>query len=399
MRRFRFKLKPKADKQYLTVLVTDIRGFSEMAKHINTDLLREFIDEFIYTTYYTLKEFSDQEEENIDLNCFLGDGWLIFFKEPLTAIQVALTLRRKFNELRKRNEDPEIQKLGIGTAIHRGNEIIFGPFGTDIITGVGYDVNLAFRLSDYATKGEILVTHNVYIEIRKKVISILKDPLELRGIHDLQTPWSVLRETKTNEDETCCNFCYEYPYCTWSYDLAFNSRTIVEGSNQGVKSANILLCADRKAEGPIKKREFPDANLIFCGCCEYVEGCLKNIGRAKIEVESNKTIIKERECCYYCDRFYQCSFNWHIGKNNTRRYCCEICEFFSSEDICPIRDFINSNEISKSMRKGDLVNKLGQPISSDENTLVYPITYKRESVAKIEFSIEDNLIKSWTRCS
>ena len=81
----------------------------------------------------------------------LGDGLLLWFREPTTALRSAFALHRGFDAESSATGLPLWIRVGMhhGTALQRGADV------------VGHDVNLAARIVDVAAPGEVLVSDAV----------------------------------------------------------------------------------------------------------------------------------------------------------------------------------------------------------------------------------------------
>lgn len=85
----------------------------------------------------------------------LGDGLLLWFPEPVTALHSAFALHRGFEAESSSRGIPLLIRVGM----HHGRAL---PRGADL---VGHDVNLAARIVDVAAPGEVLVSDTVRAEV------------------------------------------------------------------------------------------------------------------------------------------------------------------------------------------------------------------------------------------
>jgi len=78
----------------------------------------------------------------------LGDGLLLWFDDPCTAVRSSLTLQERFNEESFEEDIPLWVRIGIhfGRPARRGEDLI------------GHDVNVASRIVNLAAPGEVLVS-------------------------------------------------------------------------------------------------------------------------------------------------------------------------------------------------------------------------------------------------
>lgn len=143
----------------LTVLVSDIRGFTEMSERMEPEELVDSLNE--YFTMMTDVVF----EHGGTLDKYMGDAILAFFGDPIPfeddaerAVATALQMRASLDELREqwllRYDEELVIGIGISTGyVTVGN--IGSPTRTEY-TVIGNHVNIASRLSETTRSGQIL---------------------------------------------------------------------------------------------------------------------------------------------------------------------------------------------------------------------------------------------------
>jgi class 3 adenylate cyclase len=177
------------ERQVITLLFADIRGFSAYAERTDPEALVATVNRYLgIATDAVLAQGGT-------LDKYLGDGLLAFYNSPVAhedhamrALQTALIIRRKTEEL---NATPEGQGLKFGIGIHTG-EAVVGNIGTPELmnfTAVGESVNLAKRIEEVAGPGEIIITRETLqqlgeerakVEARQAVtVKGLSEPVEI----------------------------------------------------------------------------------------------------------------------------------------------------------------------------------------------------------------------------
>lgn len=78
----------------------------------------------------------------------LGDGFMVWFEDACAAVESAIILQQRFEEMTFEDDFPLWVRIGI----HHGRPIAHGD---DL---VGHDVNVAARIVDLAAPGEVLVS-------------------------------------------------------------------------------------------------------------------------------------------------------------------------------------------------------------------------------------------------
>ena len=148
----------------VTILFTDIRGFTSMAEKMEPEkvvlTLNEYFSEMIDIVF----------KYNGTLDKIIGDELMIVFGAPLSseddterALKTAIEMQNKITELnkvRKKRKEPPIL---VGAGINRG-QVVSGNIGSrDMMdyTVVGDTVNLGSRLCSAASAGEIIVSGEV----------------------------------------------------------------------------------------------------------------------------------------------------------------------------------------------------------------------------------------------
>ena len=332
-------------KTVLTILVTDIRNFSSVARENSKDDIGFLINEYI-TLILRLQE-DIQTDSEIIIDNFLGDGFLIFFKKELDALQYALKLNRRFKELRKNADIKQFEKLGVGTGIHRG-EVIRGSFGYgnfSFKTGIGHDVNMTFRLAQAATKWEILVSEELWPDINRHTINTCKDKLFVKGAQNVIWPYSIICSAVDNNKRSCCERCSRYKFCKYNWITGNKNRSLDPYATHLLTKTKYIctrkmLCAIPSEQ--VVPEVIPDYNLAICGGCDPanrrnlpefqqeqpIRHCERNMIRGYHEFE-------DRECCDDCIRYNTCLFNLHRGKNEDNMVCCGYyCNYYLQES-CP----------------------------------------------------------------
>ncbi len=153
------------EKVELTILFSDIRGFSDMLNVVDPEQIMSFLDAF----YSDMNTAVFDNEGSIDK--FIGDEVMAFFGAPLplensaeNGLNTALEMLEYFKKLRSRfiERNPQFGKLGLGIGVNHG-EVVVGNVGSASryeYTVIGTAVNLARRLCAHAEPDQILTTRN-----------------------------------------------------------------------------------------------------------------------------------------------------------------------------------------------------------------------------------------------
>jgi class 3 adenylate cyclase len=168
----------------ITTLFCDLRGFTAFAEMAEPEEVLGILREY----HAAVGELAVAHGGTVEH--FAGDGLMVFFNDPVlidhhpvVAVRTALEMRERFAELaagwRKRGYELD---LGIGMAVGYATLGRIGFEGRYDYGGVGNVVILAFRLSDAAAGGEVLVSQRLFAAIEDVVDVEPVEPLELKGI-------------------------------------------------------------------------------------------------------------------------------------------------------------------------------------------------------------------------
>ncbi len=173
----------ESHRREITVVFCDLRGFTAFSETVEPEevmrILREFhaaMGELIFRFEGTLERFA-------------GDGFMVFFNDPLPcpdpaarAVRMTVGMRHRVGELsrgwRKRG-----YQLNLGVGIALGYATL-GEFGFEArfdYAAIGAVTNLASRLCDEALPGQILISQRVYAMVENLVEVEPLGDLALRG--------------------------------------------------------------------------------------------------------------------------------------------------------------------------------------------------------------------------
>jgi class 3 adenylate cyclase len=169
----------------LTVLVTDIRGFTELSERMEPEELVDALNQ--YFTAMTDIVFS----HGGTLDKYLGDGLLAFFGDPIPfedhaerAVAAAVEMQGKLSELRHRWMLQYEEELEAGIGISTGY-VTVGNIGSPTrseYTVIGNHVNLASRLATAASPGQILMAERTMAAVHNQVRAAWVQDISLKGI-------------------------------------------------------------------------------------------------------------------------------------------------------------------------------------------------------------------------
>ena len=154
-------VKPGGEKRPITVLFSDIRGFTTMSESMSPDeiarLLSEYFTEMVDVIF----------EHGGTLDKFIGDAMMALWGAPIAhaddpdrALRAAMAMQEALARLNEAWAAAGRPTIGVGIGINYG-EVFAGNIGSHRrleYTVIGDSVNIAARLCSRAEAGEILVT-------------------------------------------------------------------------------------------------------------------------------------------------------------------------------------------------------------------------------------------------
>jgi adenylate cyclase len=164
--RRRNELSLGGEEHIATVMFTDIRGFTALSANQPPAQVLRWLNCYLTAMDEVIREYGGF------LNKFIGDGLMIIFGLPLSsgspqqdatrALQAALAMLARVEQLNCNEADPTMPKLRIGVGIHTG-ALMAGSIGSATrqeYSVIGETVNLASRLESLnkTFKTEILLS-------------------------------------------------------------------------------------------------------------------------------------------------------------------------------------------------------------------------------------------------
>jgi adenylate cyclase len=172
----------------VTILTSDIRGFSRMTANMDAEDIVDMLNSY----FSALVEAIFQHDGTVDK--FVGDGILAVFGSPehddeqhAKAVRAAIAMQaalKKVNHARK-TRNQVICEIGIG--VHCG-EVLHGFIGSDEcmeFTLIGDAVNRTSRFCDGAGAGEVLISPELHQRVWKIVQAV---PTTIKTKHEGDWP-------------------------------------------------------------------------------------------------------------------------------------------------------------------------------------------------------------------
>jgi PAS domain S-box-containing protein len=179
-------------RQEITILFADIRGFTHFSEPLPPEELVDVLNEYLAVAADAILK----EEGTLDK--FMGDAVMAIFNAPLSqddhvlrAARAALAMRAAVAQLHERL--PKNLRLNYGIGIHTGDAVV-GNVGTEQqmnFTAIGDAVNLAKRLQENASGGQIILSRQSHQCIRNEVTAKRLMPVQVKGRVAITEIWEL----------------------------------------------------------------------------------------------------------------------------------------------------------------------------------------------------------------
>ena len=195
------KLNLGGEQREVTILFTDIRGFTSMSEKMEPERVVTTLNEY----------FSDMIDivfkHNGTLDKIIGDELMVLYGAPISgendtqrAVETAVEMQVKIKELNKERKKRKEPPILVGAGINKGL-VVSGNIGSrDLMdyTVIGDTVNVASRLCAAAGPGEIMVSESVY-KTSHKTFSFQKlNPIRVKG-KEKRVPVFLITDKKSKQ--------------------------------------------------------------------------------------------------------------------------------------------------------------------------------------------------------
>lgn len=197
------ELKLGGKRAIVTVLFSDIRGFTSLSEKMSAEDVSLILNEYFAEMEPIITKY------NGVINKFIGDAVMAIFGEPIqdinhprNAVKCAYEMLKKVEYLQDKWLHENKPKIEIGIGINTG-EVFIGNIGTETrmeYTVIGDTVNLASRIESYnkVYKTNLLVSSSTYAHIADIADVIKISEVQIRGKSKKMNIYEVLRIDKNS---------------------------------------------------------------------------------------------------------------------------------------------------------------------------------------------------------
>jgi sigma-B regulation protein RsbU (phosphoserine phosphatase) len=248
----------------LTMLVSDLRGFSSMVARLDPHTVVQITNRYLERMIDVITRHGGTVDE------FQGDGILAFFGAPLAAsddperaVACAIAMQNAMAEINAEQRRLSLPELAMGIGINMG-AVIVGNIGSEQRTkygAMGSAINTAYRIESYTVSGQILISPELYARVHDMVdvqgtIEVqfkgVEQPLTLYDIRGMAGPYRVALRDKPQEVLTPLSI----PLALTCYRMHGKAVSAVGIAGQmtavGLSSATVVLDGEVAAHDNLK---------------------------------------------------------------------------------------------------------------------------------------------------
>jgi adenylate cyclase len=172
------------ERKRLTIFFSDVRGFTTMSEKMQPEEVVHILNEYLTEMTDIVFKYTGT------LDKFIGDAIMVIWGAPVPqenhaelAVRAALEMKHRLKELQDKWEKEGKKKVSVGMGINTG-DVVVGNMGSVQFadyTVIGDNVNLAARLEENASAGQLIISETTYEEV-KDIVEVSKlSPLKVKG--------------------------------------------------------------------------------------------------------------------------------------------------------------------------------------------------------------------------
>ncbi|MDX2255274.1 MAG: adenylate/guanylate cyclase domain-containing protein [Pseudanabaenaceae cyanobacterium bins.39] len=175
------------EKRKVTILFSDLRGFSALFERITPEQGVQEISLYLDAMTAIVAEYQGTVNE------FIGDGMMVIFGAPIQreddtqrAVTCAIAMQLEMQTVNTKLNNMQLPSLEMGIGIHTG-EVLAGNIGSHRrakYTVMGSTVNLASRVESYTVGGQVLISEAVLDEVKSMVRIDGQIHVHPKGFHE-----------------------------------------------------------------------------------------------------------------------------------------------------------------------------------------------------------------------
>ncbi len=185
-------LKFGGERRQVTVLMSDVRGFSSLCERLDPEQVVEMLNIYLGSMAEVISSFHNTIDE------FIGDAILAIFGAPFDlpdhqekAVGCAVAMQQAMDGVNTLLNERGLPVLEMGIGLNTG-EVVVGNIGSDRRAKygvVGSHVNLTARIESYTVGGQVLIGQSTAAGIEDKLNVRRSFQVEAKGV---EGPFTIL---------------------------------------------------------------------------------------------------------------------------------------------------------------------------------------------------------------
>ncbi len=192
-RNSKLDVRSAGERRHLTVLFSDIRGFTAFAETVAPEAVVSMLNAFLQAQAEVVEKWHG------DIDKFVGDELMAVFHGPdaaRNAVRCAVELLEAVEHLRKDGHE----NLGVGVGVCTG-DVVYGPIGSQKrmdFTVIGDVVNTGARLCSAAAGGQVIVARATLDDCRGGLGDVEFNPLAPIRVKNKREPLEIYSATRVS---------------------------------------------------------------------------------------------------------------------------------------------------------------------------------------------------------
>jgi adenylate cyclase len=186
-----------SERRVVTVMFSDIRGFTSMSEHMAPEQVQAFLREYLGTMTRAVFDHGGTVDK------YVGDAIVALYNAPydmpdhaVQAVRTALEFQERLGPLRRRFGQVLGSDIRCGVGIHTG-EALVGSLGSELrleYTAIGDTINLGSRLEGLTKRFDvpIIISEATYREVRGQFRTRALGEVGVRGRAEAVQVYAVL---------------------------------------------------------------------------------------------------------------------------------------------------------------------------------------------------------------
>ncbi len=180
------KLKLGGEKRNVTILFSDIRGFTSISEKLKPEQLVRLLNEYLSAMTTIILKHDGLVDK------YIGDAIMAFWNAPLNqpkharlACLTAIEMIKKLGEIQEKWKKEKLPNIDIGVGLNTGDAVIgnMGSYDRFDYTAIGDNINLGSRLEgltkQYGVK--IIISEATYAQVKDEFVARKLDLVSVKG--------------------------------------------------------------------------------------------------------------------------------------------------------------------------------------------------------------------------